>query len=311
MRKEIMSSRALDLLKKYSKMYKPPVPQIVPLNNLLIDQLLGLDTEGTDVALFFNKKKTRGWKQVYITRPFPKDIAKQSGLVEVDGVHYLVKHLPDLDPKLDNIAIVISAKTKLEGLREKEVFLRKCQRIISRIIKRLLNVVHTGKLDELNIAWRIVKVKNLLRTYKVDAALHDPILATISQDYIRYIEFSDGYLVKMDNEMHLKAMPYYYIGGIGYRFDMKIGALSENELTRELKVLVDKGISNEDIISALEWISKDIQNRVHSIFFNDLLAANFPSRITAINYLGTIVVRLAEGSDAMSGVFLIYLGPKK
>ncbi len=311
MRKEIMSSRALDLLKKYSKMYKPPNPQIVPLNNQLIDQLLGLDTENTDVALFFNKKRTKGWKQIYITQPFPKDIAKQNGLVVVDDIHYLVKHLPDLDPQLDNVAIVISAKKKLEDIREKEIFLRKCQRIVSRIIKRFLNVVHTGHLDELRIAWRIVKIKNLLRTYKVDPALHDPILATISQDFIKYIEFSDGYLVKMDNDLSLKAMPYYYIGGIGYRFDMKIGTLSENELKRELKVLVDKGISNEDIISALEWISTDIQNRVHSIFFNDLLASNFPSRIVAINYLGTIVVRLAEGSDSMSGVFLIYLGPKK
>ncbi|NWF94643.1 MAG: hypothetical protein HXY34_00700 [Candidatus Thorarchaeota archaeon] len=296
-----------DLFSKYSQVYaRAKAKEIVP-DGPFVRQLTDMPHAGLDVGLFFKAKKDKNMKQVYVNGPIPEAVAKKEGFLEAGGESYLSRTLLSDAGGLQFLRLVVSAGELLESREARLAFLKKVQRIVDMLVRKARNVVHSGTLDPFRFDR---KVKTLQEFLTVDLKLDEVAVEAASIPFMvaapQYILLSNQDILVTGEEYRVPHSVFHLVGGIGYTFDNRMGAVHEERLFRTTTDLAGMGITESYIDSHLRTITSDFQNNLHSVIFSDVWKKS-PARPAGVNFGGDLLIKTESTSDIWSGVFEVYI----
>ncbi len=300
-----------DLFARYTQVYaKAQAREIVP-EGAFVRQLTDIPHGGLDIGIFFKPKKSKRSVQVYIGNPIPQDISSEEGFLEDDDKTYLSRTLISNIKTLDYCRVIISAGKVLSLKKDRIEFLKKAQRIIDVILRKAKNVLYIGEFDHFRFD-RDVRTLNefLAKDLKMDEVSVEAAAIPFNVAAPEYILLSGNKIIVVGSEPKVPQGEFYLVGGIGYQFDKKEGALSEERLFRTTVDLSPQGIDAAYIDTMITGVTEDFQTNLHSLFFADVWK-KVKARPVGINFGGNVLVKSEASSDIWTGVFEVYLRPVK
>lgn len=297
-----------DLFARYTQLYqKTRAREIVP-EGPLVRQLADVNTLGLDVGLFFKAKRKKP-VQVYIGNPLPFEAAEEEGFLESDTDTYFSRSLLSDFRTIQYIRVVVSAGMVLEAYNERVEFLKKCQRILDVFLRKTRNVVHIGDFAPLRFDKRVHTLSEFLKkTLRMDEIGVEAAMIPFNMANPRYITLTGNDIIVAGEEPIIPHDVFQFVGGIGYTFDKKVGAVNEEQLFRTNIDLTQYGMDKAFIETKISQITEDFQTNVHSLIFSDIWKKS-TAKPVGINFGGDILVKAESSSEILMGVFEVYLKP--
>ncbi len=299
-----MSSK--DLFTKYSKLYlKAKATEILPPGPFL-RQLADVPHRDLDIALFFKSSRKKVPRQVYIRRSVPQELADYEGLLEAEGITYFSRTLLQNLRGMQYMRAVIGAGEFTKTADDTLAFLRKCQRVIHVLVRKAKNIVHQGDYDALRVDLKIRTLNDYFSSrLKLDEVAVEAAMIPFNAADVEYVILTDGTVLVLDEIPAVQHGVYHLVGGIGYAFDLRAGAVEEARLFRTGVDLETLGLTEAYLDEALSRVVSDFQTNVHSPMFSDVWKKGTGSP-EALK-IGNTVVKLAPNSSLKSGVFELYI----
>jgi hypothetical protein len=300
-----------DLFARYTQVYaKTQAREVVP-DGAFVRQLVDLPRGNLDIGVFFKPKKSKRAVQVYLGNPVPMDIAEEEGFLEDEETTYLSRTLISDMKTLDYCRVVISAGKVLTLKQDRIEFLKKAQRILDVILRKAKNVLYIGEFDHFRFD-KYVRTLNefLTKDLKMDDVSVEAAAIPFSVAAPEYILLSGNRIIVIGDEPKVPQAEFYLVGGIGYRFDKKEGALSEERLFRTTLDLSPQGIDEAYIDTMITRVTKDFQTNLHSLVFADVWKKT-KARPIGINFGKDVLVKTESSSDIWMGVFEVYVKPPR
>ncbi len=300
-----------DLFTRYSQLYqKERAREVVP-QGLFLRQLVDLPHKDFDIAVFARSKGSTTPGEVYIGAPLPIDLADEDGLVNRDERTYFVRTIVPKFKGLKYLKICVAAGNSLSAPRARIEFLKKCQRIVDVTIRKARNIAHLGNFSAFGFDTRIHTLENYLsEVLGLDAVSVEAASIPFTAASPEYILLTGGEIITLSSEPLVPHGVFHFVGGIGYTFDKKEGALSEERMFRPSVDLSGEGIDQAYIESMLGRVIEDFQGNFHSMVFADLWRKS-KAQPLGVNFDGSLLLKPIEGSDIWSGVFEVYIAPPK
>lgn len=295
-----------DLFAKYSQIYaKGKTREIVP-EGAFVRQLSDLPTGNLDFGLFFNPK--RGDEvQVYIGNPIPNVIGEEEGFFEGEDDTYLSRTLLEDFKAMKYIRAGFAAGKLLTKTSERVEFLKKCQRAIDVLARKARNVIHTEDFSPFRFDRCVTTIdKFLQKDLKLDEVSVEAGKIPFMVADPDYVLLDNDHIITMEEEPIIKHAVFHFVGGIGYSFDKKIGAVNEERLFRVNTDLSDVGIGQAYVDSMISRVTEDFQTQIHSIIFTDMWKKS-KSKPVGVNVGGDLLIKTEPSSDIWSGVFEVYI----
>jgi hypothetical protein len=117
-------------------------------------------------------------------------------------------------------------------------------------------------------------------------------------------------IIVIGDDPHVVQGEFFLVGGIGYQFDRKEGALSEERIFRSHVDLSPQGIDEAYIDGMISRVTEDFQTNLHSLIFADVWKKT-KARPIGINFGGDLLVKAEPSSEIWTGVFEVYVKPPK
>ncbi|MGY5853845.1 MAG: hypothetical protein RTU92_09785, partial [Candidatus Thorarchaeota archaeon] len=236
-------------------------------------------------------------------------VAKKEGFLETDDATYLSRTILSKFKTLDYLRVVVGVDSLLKVARDRIEFLKRCQRIMDVVIKKARNIAHLGSFSAFRFDQRVYTLEGFLRDkLKLDEIGIEAAAIPFNVAGPEYILLSGNEIVVMGDEPRIARGEFQFVGGIGYVFDKKEGALSEERLFRSTVDLSSEGIDEGYIETSISRVTEDIQSNLHSLIFTDIWKKS-DARPVGINFDGNILLKPAHGSEIWTGVFELYLSP--
>lgn len=295
-----------DLFSRYTQLYqKARAREIVP-EGPFVRQLADVPSRDLDVALFFKGKRAKP-RQVHLGKPLPFEVGEQEGFLESEDETFLCRTLLSDVKTLDYLKVAISAGFLLDAYQERVDFLKKCQRIIDVLLRKARNVVHIGEVEAFRFDRRLLTLGEFLkRRLRMDEVSVEAASIPFNVANPMYVTMSENRIVVVGDEPVVPHNVFYFVGGIGYTFDKKLGAVSEERLFRTTEDLSSFGIDKAYIETKITQVMEDFQNNLHSLIFSDVWKKS-RAKPVGVNFDGDILVKAAPSSEIWMGVFEVYL----
>ncbi len=302
-------SRA-DLFGKYTQLYqKTRAREIVP-EGPFVRQLSDITRSGLDIGIFFKSKRKKP-AQVFMGNPIPFEVAKEEGFLETEEESFLCRTILSDIRSLEYLKVAISAGFLLDAYQERVDFLKKCQRIIDVLLRKARNVVHMGDFTPFHFDNRVSTLQDFLKTtLKMDEVSIEAASIAFNVADPLYITLTGNDIIVMGDDCAIPHGVFYFVGGIGYTFDKKLGAVSEERLFRTSEDLSQFGIDKAYIETKISQVTEDFQNSLHSLIFSDVWKKS-PAKPLSVNFDGDILIRAEPTSEIWMGVFEVYLKSPK
>ncbi|MHA1936015.1 MAG: hypothetical protein ACW97A_12090 [Candidatus Thorarchaeota archaeon] len=300
-----------DIFSKYSQVYQKGLSREIVPGGTLVRQLIDVPTRGLDVGLFFKSNRVKESAQVYMGSPLPREVSLKEGFLEAESITYLSRTILSKFRNIDYLRVVISSGHLLHEKSERLRFLKSCQGIIDVLLRKARNAVHLGEFDAFKFDKRIRTLDTFLRKgLKMDDVSVEAASIPFNIAGPEYILLSGNQLIVLDDEPKVAHGIFYFVGGIGYTFDKKIGAVNEERLYRSTADLTPMGIDNAYVEGVISGITEDFQNNVHSLIFSDIWKKS-KAKPEGVNFGGDILIKAEKSSDIWSGIFEVYIAPPK
>jgi hypothetical protein len=302
-------SRA-DLFGKYTRLYqKTRAREIVPEGSF-VRQLSDITRLGLDIGIFFKSKRKKP-AQVFLGDSIPFEVAKEEGFLETEEESFLCRTILSDIRSLEFLKVAISAGFLLDAYQERVDFLKKCQRIIDVLVRKARNVVHMGDFTPFHFDSRVTTLNDFLKmTLKMDEVSIEAASIAFNVADPLYITLTGNDIIVMGDERAVPHGVFYFVGGIGYTFDKKLGAVSEERLFRTTEDLSQYGIDKAYIEAKISQVTEDFQNNLHSLIFSDVWKKS-QAKPVSVNFGGDILIRAEPTSEIWMGVFEVYLKSPK
>jgi hypothetical protein len=302
-------SRA-DLFARYTQLYqKTRAREIVPEGSF-VRQLSDIARLGLDIGVFFKSKRKKP-AQVFLGNPIPFEVAKEEGFLETEDETFLCRTILSDIRSLEYLKVAISAGFLLDAYQERVDFLKKCQRIVDVLVRKARNVVHMGDFAPFQFDNRVSTLNDFLKkTLKMDDVSVEAASIAFHVAEPLYITLTGNDIIVMGDESAVPHGVFYFVGGIGYTFDKKQGAVSEERLFRTTEDLSTFGIDKAYIETKISQVTEDFQNNLHSLVFSDVWKKS-PAKPLSVNFGGDILIRAEPTSEIWMGVFEVYLKSPK
>jgi hypothetical protein len=302
-------SRA-DLFGKYTQLYqKTRAREIVPEGSF-VRQLGDITRSGMDIGVFFKSKRQKP-AQVFMGNAIPFEVAKEDGFLETEEESYLCRTILSDIKSLEYLKVAISAGFLLDAYQERIDFLKKCQRIIDVLVRKARNVVHMGDFTPFRFDGRVSTLSDFLKkTLKMDDISIEAASIAFNVANPLYITLTGNDIIVMGDERAVPHGVFYFVGGIGYTFDKKLGAVNEERLFKTTEDLSQFGIDKAYVETKISQVTEDFQNSLHSLIFSDVWKKS-PAKPLTVNFGGDILVRAEPTSEIWMGVFEVYLKSPK
>ncbi|MHA1928121.1 MAG: hypothetical protein ACTSV2_06045 [Candidatus Thorarchaeota archaeon] len=300
-----------DIFSKYSQLYqKSQAKEIIP-SGALVRQLVDIPRQSLDVGIFFKSKGIKNPRQVHLGNPIPMAVAKKEGFLETTDSTYFSRTLISKFKTLDYLRVVISAGTRLESKDSRVAFLKRCRKIIDVILRKARNVIHQGDFDAFLFAKKIRTLNTFLnKELKLDEISAEAASIPFNVAAPEYIVLSDERVIVLGKEPKVAQAVFFFVGGIGYTFDNKLGAVNEERLFRSTTDLSPIGIDPAYIETQIARITDDFQNNIHSLIFSDVWKKG-KTKPMAVNMGGDLLIKAEPSSDIWQGIFEVYLKSPK
>jgi hypothetical protein len=302
-------SRA-DLFGKYTQLYqKTRAREIVPEGSF-VRQLSDITRQGLDIGIFFKSKRKKP-AQVFLGNSIPFEVAKEDGFLETEEETFLCRTILSDIRSLEYLKVAISAGFLLDAYQERVDFLKKCQRIVDVLVRKARNVVHMGDFAPFQFDNRVSTLNDFLKkTLKMDEVSVEAASIAFNVADPLYITLTGNDIIVMGDESAVPHGVFYFVGGIGYTFDKKLGAVSEERLFRTTEDLSQYGIDKAYIETKISQVTEDFQNNLHSLIFSDVWKKS-QAKPLSVNFGGDILIRAEPTSEIWMGVFEVYLKSPK
>ncbi|NHJ14625.1 MAG: hypothetical protein EAX95_13175 [Candidatus Thorarchaeota archaeon] len=299
-----------DLFAKYTQLYqKTRAREIVP-EGPFVRQLADVNTLGLDVGLFFKAKRKKP-VQVCIGNPLPFEVAEQEGFLESDTDSYFSRTLISDFRTVQYVRVVVAAGMVLEAYGERMEFLKKCQRIFDVLLRKTRNVVHMGDFSPFRFDQRVQTLEDFLgKTLKMDEVGIEAAMIPFNVANPKYITLTGNDIVVFGDNPVVPHDVFQFVGGIGYTFDKKVGAVNEEQLFRTNEDLSQFGMDKAFIETRISQVTQDFQTNLHSLIFSDIWKKS-TAKPVGVNFGGDILVKAESSSEIWMGVFEVYLKPPK
>jgi len=284
--------------------------EIVP-EGAFVRQLTEIPRVGLDIGLFFKTQKAEQPAQVYIGEPLPRELARNEGFLESERSTYFSKTLLSGFRSLEYLKIALSARRVLHKKDERVEFLKKCQSIIDLLVRKARNVILAGDFSPFTFDTKVKTLDYFLSTdlgmdeVSVEAAA---IPFTIASP--QYLMLTNSEIIVVGEEAQVPHGVFYFVGGIGYTFDKKVGAVSKERLFKPTGDLSAQGIDNAYVERMISRVTEDFQTQIHSIIFSDIWKKS-SAKPVGVNFDGDMLVKAEQSSDLWTGVFEVYLRPPR
>jgi len=300
-----------DIFSKYAQMYqKTRAREIVP-EGALVRQLADVPRLGLDIGLFFKAREADQPVQVYIGEPLPYELARNEGFLETERSTYFSRTLISGFKSLEYLKTVVSARHVLGKKHQRIEFLKKCQSIVDLLIRKARNVILAGDFEPFRFD---TKVKTLDQFLSTDLGMDEVSVEAAAIPFNvaspEYVELTDGDIIVIGNEPRVPHGVFYFVGGIGYTFDKKVGAVSRERIFKQTADLSGQGIDSAYIERTISRVTEDFQTQVHSIIFSDVWKKS-AAKPVGVNFNGDTLIKAEPSSDLWAGVFEVYLSPPK
>jgi len=299
-----------DLFSRYTQLYqKARAREIVP-EGPFVRQLTDVPRRDLDLGLFFKGRKAKP-RQVYLGDPIPFSVAKEDGFLESEDETYLCRTLLSDVQTLEYLRVALGAGHLLDAYQERMGFLKKCQRIIDVLVRKARNVIHIGEIEAFQFDQRVQTLDEFLKKQlKMDDVSVEAASIPFNLADPMYVTLTANQVVLMGDEPAVPHDVFYFVGGIGYTFDKKEGAVNEERLFRTSEDLTPVGIDKAFIETKISQVTEDFQNNLHSLMFSDVWKKS-PEKPVSVNFNGDILVKAAPASEIWMGVFEVYLRSPK
>ena len=296
-----------DLFSRYSQIFqKERAREIVP-EGPFVRQFVDLPHQDLDIGVLFKSKGTKNPVQVSIGKGVPLDVGKRDGFLETDESTYLSHTILSKFKDLDYLKVVVGAGGILRDSRDRIEFLKKCQRIIDVLLRKAKNITHLGNFSAFQFDRRVYSLTSYLaKIIKLDEVGVEAASIPFNMANPEYILLTGNEIITLNEELKIDHNVFHFVGGIGYIFDKKEGALSEERLFKSTVDLTSVGISEAYIEESISQVTSDFQSNLHSIFFSDIWKKSEAQPI-GVNIGGNMLFRPASGSEIWTGVFEVYL----
>ncbi len=300
-----------DLFSKYTQIYaKGKTKEIIP-EGAFVRQIVDIPRGELDVGLFFKGINEPDPRQIYMGNPIPLAVAEREGFLETEHSTYLSRTLLSDIQDLEFMRIVIAAGEVLDTREKRLNFLKKCQRIIDVVVRKIRNVGYSGDIAPFRFDRQVKSLSMFLGSeLKLDEVAIEAASIPFAIASPKYILLSDDKFLVMEEDYKIPHGVFHLVGGIGYTFDKRVGAVQEERLFRTTMDMSSLGITETYIDSMIRRITTDFQNNVHSIMFSDVWK-RCKERPVAVNFGGEVLIKMAIGSDIWTGVFEVYLRQPK
>ncbi|MHA2140737.1 MAG: hypothetical protein ACXADC_02145 [Candidatus Thorarchaeota archaeon] len=300
----------VDLFGKYTQLYqKTRAREIVPEGSF-VRQLSDITRLGMDIGVFFKSTRKKP-VQVFLGNAIPFEVAKEDGFLETEEETFLCRTILSDIKSLEYLKVAISAGFLLDAYQERMDFLKKCQRIIDVLVRKARNVVHMGDFTPFRFDTRVSTLRDFLKmTLKMDDVSIEAASIAFNVANPLYITLTGNDIIVMGDERAVPHGVFYFVGGIGYTFDKKLGAVNEERLFRSTEDLSQFGIDKAYVETKISQVTEDFQNNLHSLIFSDVWKKS-PAKPLTVNFGGDILVRAEPTSEIWMGVFEVYLKSPK
>jgi hypothetical protein len=297
-----------DLFGRYSQLYqKTRAREIVP-EGPFVRQLADVNRLGLDVGLFFKATRKKP-VQVCMAKPIPFEVAEHEGFLETDDDTYLSRTLLANFKTVQYVKVVISAGMVLESYGERVEFLKKCQRIVDVFVRKARNVVHIGDYTPFRFDSRVNTLNDFLKKkLKMDEVGVEAAAIPFNVANPEYITLTGNDIVVVSEDRTVPHGVFHFVGGIGYTFDKKVGAVNEEQLFRTSEDLSPLGLDTAFVETRISQITEDFQTNLHSLIFSDIWKKS-TAKPVSVNFGGDILVKAEASSEIWMGVFEVYLKP--
>ncbi|TFF91377.1 hypothetical protein EU545_04275 [Candidatus Thorarchaeota archaeon] len=298
-----------DLFSKYTEIYrKAQAKEIVP-EGTFVRQFTDIPNLGLDIGVFFKSRREKNPKQIHIGDPIPPEISKHEGLLEAERKTYLSRTVLPNTKGLQYLRVVIAAGELCETVDERMRFVRKCQRIIDVFIRKARNVIYFGDFSAFRFDKKITTLDSFLsKTLKMDEVSVEAASIPFLMAEPEYVLLTDGELLVIGEDPRVQHSVFYLVGGIGYTFDKKVGAVQEERLFKTGANMEDIGIDEAFMDEMMARIGEDFQNKIHSVMFSDIWKRS-EAKPVGINVDNDLLIKVAPSSEIWSGVFEVYVKP--
>lgn len=298
-----------DIFSKYTQIYqKARSREIVP-DGAFVRQLTEIPRVGLDIGIFFKTQEADRPAQVYIGEPLPRELARNEGFLESDRNTYFSKTLLSGFRSLEYLKLVISARRVLHKKEERVEFLKKCQGIIDLLIRKARNVILAGDFEPFAFD---TKVKTLDHFLSIDLGMDEVSVEAASIPFNvaspQFVVLTNNDIIVIGNEPSVPHGVFYLVGGLGYAFDKKEGAITKERIFKQTGDLSAQGIDSAYIERIISRVTEDFQTQVHSIIFSDIWKKS-SAKPVGVNFDGDMLIKAEESSDLWTGVFEVYLKP--
>ncbi|TFG11302.1 hypothetical protein EU537_12750 [Candidatus Thorarchaeota archaeon] len=298
-----------DLFSRYSQIYrKSRAKEIVP-DGLFVRQLADLPRYGMNIGIFFKEKGLKKARQIFIGEPLPFSLSSEEGFFEAEDDMYLTRTIISEFKQLDYLKISIASGSFLEQQQDRIQFLKRCQGIVDTLLRKTRNIVHFGSFKPLLYARKIRTLDEFLKkAVKLDDVSREAARIPFDVAEPEYILLSGNDLIVMKDEPQVHQGVYHFVGGIGYTFDKKVGAVNEEQMFRPNVDWTSVGIDAAYVEANISRVTEDFQTNIHSLIFSDIWK-KVDSNPVAVNIDKNLLIKPEPSSDIWAGVFEVYLKP--
>lgn len=298
-----------DLFSRYTQVYARAQARVIAPEGAFVRQLVDVPRGNLDVGVFFKPKKSKRCVQVYRGNAIPFDIAEEDGFLEDEDSTYLSRTLLSKIKTLEYCRVVISAGKVLTLKQDRIEFLKKAQRILDVVLRKAKNVLYIGEFNHFRFDKNVRTLNEFLaKDLKMDEISVQAAAIPFNVAAPEYILLSGNRIIVVGDKPSVPQGEFFLVGGIGYQFDKKEGALSEERLFRTTLDLTPHGIDEAYIDSMISIVTEDFQTNLHSLFFADVWKKT-KARPIGINFSENILIKAEANSDIWTGVFEVYLKP--
>ncbi|RLI58173.1 MAG: hypothetical protein DRO87_04535 [Candidatus Thorarchaeota archaeon] len=296
-----------DLFARYSQIYaKAEARQIVP-EGMFVRQLIDIPRQGLDVGVFFKPKRSSRRVQLFLGNPIPVEVSKEGGFVETDESTYLSRDILSKFKTLDFLRVVIAAGTLLKTKQERLAFLKRSQRILDVVVRKAKNVLYTSDFEPFRFDKRVRTLREFLeKDLKMDEISVEAAAIPFNMARPEYVLVGGNQMIVIGNQPNVPLGEFFLVGGIGYEFDKKEGALSEERLFRSTVDLSAHGIDDAYVDGMISRVTEDFQTNLHSLIFADVWKKT-KAKPVGINFGGDLLVKAEPSSEIWTGVFEVYV----
>ena len=300
-----------DRYAKYSQLYtKSKAKEIIPSGSF-VKQLGNIPRQSLDVGIFFKTKGIKKPRQIFFGNPVPTGVGKKEGFLETSDCTYLSRTLVSKFKKLDYLRVVVSAGEYLDSKDSRVAFLKRCQKIIDVILRKARNLIHSGDFEGFLFAKNLRTLGAFLTDeLKLDEVSVEAASIPFNVAAPEYILLEKDNLIVFGKEPRIQQAVFFFVGGMGYSFDKKVGAVNEERMFRSTTDLSPIGMDPAYIETQIARITEDFQTNIHSLIFSDIWKKGKFKPI-AVNMGGDLLIKAEASSDIWQGIFEIYLKSPK